>query len=173
MRELVNARDALIKDRVAALNRQAIAVSSFIKRQLAQRLQQIDGQIAAIDRRLKTLRNADFEPVPALRHLDEGTGARPTRLAAWACSRRPSSGVSTTSTFAVINAIRLNPEFKAKYEAMVKGGHVKSLSGSWAPAADGSLSMGLAAVPRLQPPLLRSPSSAKTSYPIGAATRHT
>src|ERR1700722_12963163 len=29
----------------------------------------------------------------------------------------------------------------------VEGGHVESLSGSWAPAADGSLSMGLAAVP--------------------------
>src|ERR1700733_9026053 len=57
LRELVNARDALIKDRVAALNRQAIAVSPLIKRQLAQRLRQIDGQIEAIDRRLKTLRN--------------------------------------------------------------------------------------------------------------------
>jgi transposase len=56
LKELVNARDALIKDRVAALNRQAIAVSSLIKRQLAQRLRQIDGQIEAIDRRLKTLR---------------------------------------------------------------------------------------------------------------------
>ena len=32
----------------------------------------------------------------------------------------------------------------------VEGGHVESLSGSWAPAADGSLSMGLAAVPRGQ-----------------------
>ena len=41
LRELVNARDALIKDRVAALNRQAIAVSPLIKRQLVQRLRQI------------------------------------------------------------------------------------------------------------------------------------
>src|SRR5271169_4817044 len=56
MKELVNARDALVKDRVAALNRQAIAVSPLIKRQLAQRLRQVDGQIEAIDRRLKTLR---------------------------------------------------------------------------------------------------------------------
>jgi len=32
MKELVNARDALVKDRVAALNRQAIAVSPLIKR---------------------------------------------------------------------------------------------------------------------------------------------
>jgi transposase len=37
LKELVNARDALIKDRVAALNRQAIAVSPLIKRQLTQR----------------------------------------------------------------------------------------------------------------------------------------
>jgi transposase len=43
------------------LNRQAIAVSPLIKRQLAQRLRQIDGQIEAIDRRLKTLRNADSD----------------------------------------------------------------------------------------------------------------
>ena len=57
MRELVNARDALIKDRVAAL----IAVSPLIKRQLAQRLRQINGQIEAIDRRLKSLRNADSD----------------------------------------------------------------------------------------------------------------
>ena len=76
MRELVNARDALVKDRVAALNRQAIAVSPLIKRQLAQRLRQIDGQIAVIDRRLKTLRNADFGPVPAVRRLDEHSRRR-------------------------------------------------------------------------------------------------
>jgi len=61
MKELVNARDALIKDRVAALNRQAIAVSLLIKRQLAQRLRQIDGQIEAIDSELTALRSADGE----------------------------------------------------------------------------------------------------------------
>jgi transposase len=61
MKELVNARQALVKDRVAVLNRQAIAVSTLIKRQLAQRLRQIDSQIEAIDRRLKTLRKADAE----------------------------------------------------------------------------------------------------------------
>jgi transposase len=43
MKELVNARDALVKDRVAALNRQATAVSPLIRRQLAQRLRQING----------------------------------------------------------------------------------------------------------------------------------
>jgi transposase len=61
MKELVNARDALVKDRVAALNRQAIVVSPLIKRQLAQRLRQINGQIEAIDKHLKMLRNADSD----------------------------------------------------------------------------------------------------------------
>jgi transposase len=61
MTELVKARDALVKDRVAVLNRQAVAVATLIKRQLVQRLRQIDGQIEAIDRRLKTLRKADAE----------------------------------------------------------------------------------------------------------------
>jgi transposase len=61
MTELVKARDALVKDRVAVLNRQAVAVATLIKRQLVQRLRQIDSQIEAIDRRLKTLRKADTE----------------------------------------------------------------------------------------------------------------
>ena len=59
MKELVNARNALVKDRVAALNRQAITVSPLIKRQLAQRLRQVDSQIEAINKRLKSLRGAD------------------------------------------------------------------------------------------------------------------
>src|SRR3984885_9673655 len=46
MKELVSARDALVKDRVAALNRKAVALDPLIKRQLAQRLRQIDRQIS-------------------------------------------------------------------------------------------------------------------------------
>ncbi len=63
MKELVNARHALVKDRVAVLNRQAIALAPLIKRQLAQRLaaRQIDSQIEAIDKSLKTLRKADAD----------------------------------------------------------------------------------------------------------------
>ena len=59
MKELVSARDALVKDRVAALNRKAVALDPLIKRQLAQRLRQIDRQIQAIDNRLRTLRGSD------------------------------------------------------------------------------------------------------------------
>jgi transposase len=54
MKELVNARDALVKDRVAALNRQAIAVSPLIKRQLAHRLRQIDGRSTNTSKRCAT-----------------------------------------------------------------------------------------------------------------------
>src|ERR1700722_14775328 len=66
MKELVSARDALVKDRVAALNRKAVALDPLIKRQLAQRLRQIDRQIQAIDNRLRTLRGSDPAPPPPL-----------------------------------------------------------------------------------------------------------
>jgi transposase len=59
LKELLGARDALIKDRVAALNRRKTALSALIKRQLAQRLRQIDAQIGAIDQQQKKLRSAD------------------------------------------------------------------------------------------------------------------
>jgi transposase len=60
-KDLLKARDALVDDRVDALNRMGVAVSSFIKRQLDQRLRQIDRQIQAIEKRLKALRKADAE----------------------------------------------------------------------------------------------------------------
>jgi transposase len=61
MKELVKARDALVKDRVAALNRQKVAGLPLLRRQLVQRLDQIDRQIEAIDSELRALRNADGE----------------------------------------------------------------------------------------------------------------
>ena len=156
LRELVNARDALIKDRVAALNRQAIAVSPLIKRQLAQRLRQIDGQIEAIDRRLKTLRNADADlcqrfdiltsipgvgevtanvlvvETPELGRLEHAQAASLVGLApvprdsGQTHGKRSIRGGRSRARQALympaLNAIRLNPEFKAKYQAMVKAG---------------------------------------------------
>src|SRR3984957_7869922 len=152
MSELVNARDALIKDRVAALNRQAIAVSPLIKRQLAQRLRQIE----AIDRRLKTLRNADSDvcqrfdilttipgvgevpanvlvvETPELGRLEHAQAASLVGLApvprdsGQTHGKRSIRGGRPRARQALympaLNAIRLNPEFKAKYEAMVKAG---------------------------------------------------
>ena len=61
MRELMTARDALIKDRVAALNRQKNVRSPLIQRQLAARLRQIETQIEAIDQQLKKSRSADYD----------------------------------------------------------------------------------------------------------------
>lgn len=49
MKELQVARRALVKDRVAALNRDGAHRSALLKRQAAQRLAQIERQIAAID----------------------------------------------------------------------------------------------------------------------------
>jgi transposase len=63
MKELHVARRALVKDRVAALNRAQTHRSALLNRQAAQRLAQIERQIAAIDAALHTLLAAD----PALK----------------------------------------------------------------------------------------------------------
>lgn len=61
MKELHGARQALVKDRTAALNRQKTVRSALLKRQIAQRLRQIETQIAAIDAELKALIESDDE----------------------------------------------------------------------------------------------------------------
>jgi transposase len=63
MKELQVARRALIKDRVAAQNRDHTHCSALLKRQAAARLRQIERQIAAIDAAL----HAQLEADPALR----------------------------------------------------------------------------------------------------------
>jgi transposase len=60
MKELHIARGALIKDRVAAQNRGLIRRSALLKRQAADRLRQIERQIAAIDAEL--MRRLKAEP---------------------------------------------------------------------------------------------------------------
>jgi transposase len=61
MKELHIARSALVKDRTAALNREHIRRSALLRRQAAQRLAQIERQIAAIDAALRHLLMADAE----------------------------------------------------------------------------------------------------------------
>ena len=157
LRELVNARDALIKDRVAALNRQAIAVSPLIKRQLAQRLRQIDGQDRSDRSTPQNAAQRRLGPVPAVRHLDEHSRHRRGDLANVLVVETPELGRLEHAQAAslvglaplardsgkthgkrsirggrprarqalympALNAIRCNPEFKTKYEAMVKAG---------------------------------------------------
>ncbi|HEV2068126.1 MAG TPA: IS110 family transposase [Thermomicrobiales bacterium] len=59
MKELHMARRGLVKDRVAALNRESTRRSALLKRQARERLRQIDRQIAAIDAALRTELEAD------------------------------------------------------------------------------------------------------------------
>jgi transposase len=59
MRELQNARTALVKDRTATLNRQKQMRIAILKRLATQRLKQIDNQLRAIDAALAALRDAD------------------------------------------------------------------------------------------------------------------
>jgi transposase len=156
LKELVNARDALVKDRVAALNRKGVAVSDLIKRQLAQRLRQIDSQIEAIEKRLKTLRIADADvserfdiltsipsfgegtanvlvvETPELGRLDHPQAASLVGLAPVANDSGQTRGKRSIRGgrararkalyMAALNAIRFNPQSKAKYQAMIKAG---------------------------------------------------
>jgi transposase len=55
LRELGVARQALVKDRIAATNREQIAVNPVIKRQLRARLKQIGIQLKEIDAAIATL----------------------------------------------------------------------------------------------------------------------
>jgi transposase len=65
MKELHIARRALVKDRVAAKNRDHTRRSPLLKRQAAERLGQIERQIAAIDAALRAICDAD--PILAVR----------------------------------------------------------------------------------------------------------
>lgn len=59
LRELGVARQALVKDRIAATNREQIAVNPVIKRQLRARLKQIGIQLKEIDAAISTLVDTD------------------------------------------------------------------------------------------------------------------
>jgi transposase len=66
MKERLVARQALVKDRTAALNRQKIVRSSLLRRQLAQRLRQIASHLAALDAQLQSLCLDDADLAPRL-----------------------------------------------------------------------------------------------------------
>ena len=61
MGELLTARRGLVKDRVAAINRNHVHISPLLKRLADQRLRQVERQIAAIDTELRALCRADTE----------------------------------------------------------------------------------------------------------------
>jgi len=59
MAELINARDGLVRDRMALKNREKNLTIALLKRQCRQRLDQIDRHIAALDAGISTLVAAD------------------------------------------------------------------------------------------------------------------
>lgn len=61
MKELLVARRGLVKDRVAAANRNHVHRAPLLKRLADQRLRQVERQIAAIDAELRALCRADAE----------------------------------------------------------------------------------------------------------------
>ena len=61
MKELLVARRGLVKDRVAATNRNHVHRAPLLKRLAEQRLRQVERQIAAIDAELRALCQADDE----------------------------------------------------------------------------------------------------------------
>jgi transposase len=61
MKELLTARDALIKDRTAAQIRAKTARAPLLCKQIAARLSQIARQLAAVEKALKALRRADAD----------------------------------------------------------------------------------------------------------------
>jgi transposase len=156
MKELQGARDALIKDRVAALNRQESAQSALVQGQLAERLAQIGAQVAAIDQQMKTLRSADphlaerfdiltsvpgvgevpanalIVEMPELGALDQGEAASLAGLAPVAKDSGQSKGKRSIRggrararqalDMAALVGVRFNPDWKAKYDALIKAG---------------------------------------------------
>jgi transposase len=59
LKELYVAREALVKDRTAAKNRGKVLTLSLLKRQNAQRLEQIDRQIATVEAAIRQIVEAD------------------------------------------------------------------------------------------------------------------
>jgi transposase len=61
LKDLHLAREALVKDRTAAKNRGKVLVLSLLKRQNAQRLDQIERQIVAVESAMRDIVNADAD----------------------------------------------------------------------------------------------------------------
>jgi len=156
MRELLNAKNALMKDRTATLNRQKHLRNAILKRLTAHRLRQINGQLRTIEAALAALCQADaalqarFDillsipgigaataltmliEMPEIGMLEAPQAASLAGLAPVAREsgnwkgKRTIRGGRTNLRRAIympaLVAIRFNPDFKAKYQAMLKAG---------------------------------------------------
>jgi transposase len=156
MKELHNARQALVKDRTATFNRQKQMRIAILKRLATQRLKQIDNQLKAIDAALAALRDSDaalktrFDillsipgigpatafamliEMPELGALENPQAASLAGLAPiardsgkWRGKRSIRGGRANLRQAIYMPALvatRFNPDFKAKYQAMIKAG---------------------------------------------------
>ncbi len=156
MRDLLSQRDALIKDRVAALTRQKTAWQPLVKRQIAKRLKQVDADVEAIDRQVEKVRDADPQlaaraeiltsipgvgevtanallvEMPELGTLEQGQAAGLAGLAPMARDSGNANGkrhirggrarARQALYMPALVSVRHNPEFKAKYDALIKAG---------------------------------------------------
>ena len=156
MKELYNAREALMKDRTATLNRQKQIQSKLLKRLISQKLRQIENQVKSIDAELKTF--CEFDPMlkrkfeilmsipgvgatttlaiiiqmPEIGQLEAPQAASLAGLAPvaresgnWTGKRSIQGGRANLRQAIYMPALvatRFNPDFKAKYEAMIKAG---------------------------------------------------
>jgi transposase len=156
MKELHNARGALVKDRTATLNRQKQMRSTILKRLAAQRLKQIDSQLKTIDAALAALRDGDaavkarFDilmsipgigattafamliEMPEIGTMENPQAASLAGLAPlardsgkWSGKRSIRGGRANLRQAIYMPALvatRFNPDFKAKYQAMIAAG---------------------------------------------------
>jgi transposase len=156
MKELHNARAALVKDRTATLNRQKQMLSAILKRLATQKLKQIERQLATIDTALCALRDADaalkarFDilvsipgigaatalamliEMPEIGTMDNPQAASLAGLAPVARDsgnwrgkrsiRAGRAGFRQAIYMPALVATRFNPDFKAKYQAMITAG---------------------------------------------------
>jgi transposase len=156
MKDLHNAKGALIKDRTATLNRQKEIQLPLLKRLATQRLKQIEGQLKAINAALHALCAADkalqakFDilvsipgigpatafailiEMPELGTLEAPQAASLAGLAPvardsgnWKGKRSIRGGRANLRQAIYMPALvatRFNPDFKAKYQAMIAAG---------------------------------------------------
>lgn len=156
MKELYNAREALMKDRTATLNRQKQIQSKLLKKLISQKLRQIENQVKAIDTELKTFCESDpvlknkseilmsipgvgsatalaiIIQMPEIGQLEAPQAASLAGLAPvaresgnWTGKRSIQGGRANLRQAIYMPALvatRFNPDFKAKYQAMIKAG---------------------------------------------------
>ena len=126
--DLAAAREALVADRVAALNRQHNQRVALLGQQCRRRLAQIDRQLKAVDARIAQTLAA----MPELGGLDAKAAASLAGLAPmaresgqWQGKRFIQGGrarVRRLLYMAAVTAIRCNPDLRRKYQALVDRG---------------------------------------------------